>query len=72
MTEVRKTTRGKGDLDSLQRKLWSAICKASETATKGDMNAMYALSALAGSYMKAFEIAEINARIEALESKLKN
>lgn len=66
-----KRRRKPGDLSSLRRTLWAALLTGEELADDADpatrLRALHAISQLAGTYLKAIEVADLEARIEALE-----
>lgn len=71
---ARRARRADGDVAQLQTKLWQAILQAEGVMLKeGDdvlkLKAIHCLSQTAASFLKAIEIGELEARLEALEAK---
>jgi hypothetical protein len=64
-----------GDLDSTKRRTWGILCLAyDEVASAGDADqrrkAMLAYAQLAGIYVKLYEVAELEPRLQALEAAM--
>jgi hypothetical protein len=64
-----------GDLESTKRRTWGILCLAyDEVATAGDTEqrrkAMLAYAQLAGVYLKLYEVAELEPRLQALEAAM--
>jgi hypothetical protein len=64
-----------GDLESTKRRTWGVLCLAyDEVATAEDADqrrkAMLAYAQLAGVYLKLYEVAELEPRLQALEAAM--
>jgi hypothetical protein len=62
-----------GDLDAVKHRTWGVLCLAYDevaTAEDGDQRrkAMLAYAQLAGIYLKLYEVAELEPRLQALEA----
>jgi hypothetical protein len=73
-TPKRRLTRSKGTVEDLARVLWFAVTEVRHVLEAQDeplmkLKAAHALATVAGSYTKALEVAELEARILALEAK---
>ena len=64
-----------GDLDATKRRMWGVLCLAYDevgTAEDGEQRrkAMLAYAQLAGVYLKRYEMAELEPRLQALEAAM--
>jgi hypothetical protein len=64
-----------GDLESTKRRTWGILCLAYDevaTAEDGDQRrkAMLAYAQLTGVYVKLYEVAELEPRLQALETAM--
>jgi hypothetical protein len=64
-----------GDLEATKRRTWGMLCLAyDEVGTAGDADqrrkAMLAYVQLAGIYVKLYEVAELEPRLQALEAAM--
>ncbi len=65
-----------GDLQAIRRKLWIAILHAEDTLEQAEepelrLKAVHALSQCCGQYSKLLEIGELEARLAAIEERLR-
>jgi hypothetical protein len=65
-----------GDLDALRRRLWGAICEADDVIVGAEadelrLKAIHALVQAGLAYAKILEIGEHEARLRAIEDKLR-
>jgi hypothetical protein len=66
-----------GDLDSTKRRTWGILCLAYDevaTAEDGDQRrkAMLAYAQIASVYLKLYEVAELEPRLQALEAAMQS
>lgn len=70
---TRRRRRKPGDIASLRRTLWAGILSIEDLLAADDpamrIRAAHALATLSGSYLKALEAADLEARIAALEAR---
>lgn len=70
---MRLRRRKPGDLGQLRRVLWGCLLELERDILDGDTNqrirAAHALGTLSGSYLKATQASDLEARIEALEAR---
>jgi hypothetical protein len=71
---AKRAKRATGDIARLQTKLWQAILRAEVVMeTGGDdylaLKAAHCLAQVAACFLKAVEVGELEARLEALETK---
>lgn len=69
---AKRAKRYNGDVGQLQGKLWAAILRAETIMEPGGddylaLRAAHCLSQVAASFLKAVEVGELEARLEALE-----
>jgi hypothetical protein len=72
---AKKRRRKPGNLQEVQRVLWTALCEAESVLLEADdpdqrLRAVHAVSQASGQYAKLLEVGEMHARLEALEKKL--
>jgi len=71
---ARYQRRPPGDIDTLRRQTWAALMLAFEGCAAADADqrrkALLAYSQLASSYLKLYEVAELEPRLQALERAL--
>jgi hypothetical protein len=70
---ARALKRKPGDIDAIRRRTWAALCLAfDEIADAADADqrrkALLCYSQLAGTYVKLWELAELEGRVRALEA----
>lgn len=75
LTEIgRKRRRKPGNLAALQRTLWAGLLRIEDVLNDPNpdraIRAAHALAALSGSYLKALELTDLEARVAALEAQL--
>jgi hypothetical protein len=70
---TRKRRPKPGDLAALRRRLWYALTEIETLIEDNDsmvkLKAAHALATMAGAYLKATELSDLEARLQALESK---
>ena len=71
---AKKRKRKPGNMQAVAGKLWAALEAAEELLAEDDphlrLKAVHALSQVAGSYAKVYEVGELEARTQALEAVL--
>jgi hypothetical protein len=72
---ARKKLRKPGDLAALRRKLWQAILESERVLLTNEddevvLRAVHALAQAAGHYARLIEIADMEARLKAVEARL--
>ena len=69
--QAKKRKRKPGNLQAVAVKLWAALEAAEELLAEEDphlrLKAVHAVSQVAGSYAKVYEVGELEARLQALE-----
>jgi hypothetical protein len=72
---ARYQRRPPGDIDALRRQTWAALMVAFEGCAAEDVDqrrkALLAYSQLASSYLKLYEVAELEPRLRALEQAMR-
>lgn len=65
-----------GDLERAKKRLWRAVLRASEIVEDPDpalaLKGIHALAQACGVYTKLFEVAELEARVAALEAAVQS